>query len=77
MVVKPFTTKVADAKKLIAKKNRKKVHGLVEFHKRFDKHNVLLKNTYDSQKLGQPLYFNVEYSQKKIVQEKIFNSRVL
>ena len=33
---------------------------------------MLLKNTYDSQKLGQPLYFNVEYSQKKIVPEKIF-----
>ena len=72
LVVKPFTTKVADAKKLIAKKNSKNVHGLVEFHKRFDKHNVLLKNTYDNQKLGQPLYFNVEYSQKKIVPEKIF-----
>ena len=72
LVVKPFTTKVADAKKLIAKKNRKNIHGLVEFHKRFDKHNLLLKNTYDSQKLGQPLYFNVEYSQKKIVPEKIF-----
>jgi len=72
LVVKPFTTKVADAKKLIAKKNRKNIHGLVEFHKRFDKHNVLLKNTYDNQKLGQPLYFNVEYSQKKIVPEKIF-----
>ena len=72
LVVKPFTTKVADAKKLIAKKNRKNVHGLVEFHKRFDKHNMLLKNTYDNQKLGQPLYFNVEYSQKKIVPEKIF-----
>lgn len=72
LVVKPFTAKVSDAKKLINKKNLKKVHGLVEFHKRFDKHNVLLKNTYESQKLGQPLYFNVEYSQKRIVPEKIF-----
>ena len=35
LVVKPFTTKVADAKKLITKKNRKNIYGLVEFHKRF------------------------------------------
>ena len=72
LVVKPFTTKVIDAKKLITKTKHKKIHGLVEFHKRFDKHNLLLKNTYESQKLGKPLYFNVEYSQKKIIPEKIF-----
>ena len=45
---------------------------MVEFHKRFDKHNIILKNIYESQKLGKPLYFNVEYSQKKIVPEKVF-----
>ena len=48
----------------------------VEFHKRFDKHNILLKNTYESKKLGQPLYFNIEYSQKKIIPEKIFRKWV-
>lgn len=74
LVVKPFTTKVSDAKKLIIKKTRKNVHGIVEFHKRFDKHNLLLKNTYETQKLGKPLYFNVEYSQKKIIPEKIFSN---
>jgi D-galacturonate reductase len=74
LVVKPFTTKVLDAKKLIIKKARKNIHGIVEFHKRFDKHNLLLKNTYETQKLGKPLYFNVEYSQKKIIPEKIFRN---
>ena len=72
LVVKPFTTKLIEAKRLIEKKNKKNIIGLVEFHKRFDKHNLLLKNTYESQKLGKPLYFNVEYSQKKIIPEKIF-----
>ena len=76
LVVKPFTTKVSEAKKLIAMKKYKNVLGLVEFHKRFDKHNVLLKNSYESQKLGNPLYFNVEYSQKKIIPEKIFKNWV-
>ena len=70
LVVKPFTTKVFDAKKLIAKKVSKNLIGAVEFHKRFDKHNILLKNIYESQKLGDPLYFNVEYSQKKLCQKK-------
>jgi len=74
LVVKPFTTKVLDAKKLIIKKTRKNIHGIVEFHKRFDKHNLLLKNNYETQKLGNPLYFNVEYSQKKIIPEKIFRN---
>ena len=72
LVAKPFTTKLVEAKRLIEKKNKKNIIGLVEFHKRFDKHNLLLKNTYESQKLGKPLYFNVEYSQKKIIPEKIF-----
>ena len=74
LVVKPFTTKLIEAKKLIKKQTIKKLHGLVEFHKRFDNHNLLLKNTYESKKLGDPLYFNVEYSQKKIIPEKIFRS---
>ena len=72
LVVKPFTTKLIDAKKLTLKNKSNKTEGFIEFHKRFDKHNLLLKNTYHSQKLGKPLYFNVEYSQKKIVPEKIF-----
>ena len=72
LVVKPFTTKLTEAKKLIKKQKQKKLIGLVEFHKRFDKHNLLLKNIYESKKLGQPLYFNVEYSQKKVIPEKVF-----
>lgn len=72
LVVKPFTTKLSDAKKLIFKTKKKGIYGLVEFHKRFDKQNMLLKNSFESKKLGEPLYFNVEYSQRKIVPEKIF-----
>ena len=74
LVVKPFTTTTEDAKKLIYKSERKNLYGLVEFHKRFDKHNILLKNIYENNKLGEPLYFNVEYSQKKIIPEKIFKN---
>ena len=74
LVVKQFTTKINEAHKLIAKKNKKKIFGLVEFHKRFDRHNLLLKNAYDSKRLGAPLSFNVEYSQKKIVPEKLFKT---
>ena len=70
LVVKPFTTKFIEAKKLILKKNIKKLYGLVEFHKRFDKHNLILKDSYANHKLGNPLYFNVEYSQKKLYQKK-------
>ena len=72
LVVKPFTTKLSEAKKLIEKQKRRNVFGLVEFHKRFDKHNLLLKNVYQSNKLRKPLYFNVEYSQRKIIPENAF-----
>ena len=72
LVVKPFTTKLIDAKKLTLKNKSNKTEGFIEFHKRFDKHNLLLKDAYEKEKFGKPLYFNVEYSQRKIIPEKIF-----
>ena len=43
---------------------------MVEFHKRFDRHNIILKDLFESGKLGAPLYSVVEYSQKKSIPTK-------
>ena len=48
LIVKPFTTKVKDAKSLIKLSKRKNLYGMVEFHKRWDRHNIMLKDYYES-----------------------------
>ena len=72
LVVKPLTTKLFDAKKLseLAKKNN--LYAAVEFHKRWDKQNLIIKEKFDNKTLGDPLYSIVEYSQRKIIPSKIF-----
>ena len=50
-----------------------KVYGAVEFHKRFDESNLLLRQTLTDGRLGQVSYITVEYSQRRIMRE-IFQS---
>lgn len=52
------------------KKN--KVYCAVEFHKRFDYANLKLKDTVAQGLIGDPLYFLVEYSQRKSVPTRHF-----
>ena len=40
----------------------------------YNLHNLILKDSYVNSKLGDTLYFNVEYSQRKIIPEKIFKN---
>ena len=44
LVVKPLTDNLKDGKKLIDLANRNKLLGLVEFHKRLDEANIIIKN---------------------------------
>jgi len=74
LVVKPLTSKVSEAKELINLCRKHGVYGAVEFHKRFDRHNLKLKEGMQSQKFGEILYFLVEYSQKKHVPAEHFSS---
>ena len=61
-----------EAKKLIALAEKRSLHAAVEFHKRYDKANLMLKDRLQSKKLGDPLYFWVEYSQRKSIPTEIF-----
>ncbi|MBH32209.1 MAG: hypothetical protein CMD90_00990 [Gammaproteobacteria bacterium] len=67
LIVKPFTTSVKDGLELINLAKSKKIYGAVEFHKRFDKQNILLKNHFEEGKIGNLLYSNTEYSQRKSI----------
>ena len=43
------------------------VYGAVEFHKRWDWANLRLKYALEKELLGEPLYFHIEYSQRKVI----------
>jgi len=72
MVVKPFTTTLSDAIALTKKAQGKKIFGAVEFHKRFDEANILLKDALTDNKIGDLLYVLVEYSQKRLIPLEVF-----
>jgi len=67
LVVKPVAPTVKEVRELIALQTRRRVYCAVEFHKRFDCANMKLKDTINQGLIGDPLYFLVEYSQRKSV----------
>jgi predicted dehydrogenase len=76
LVVKPLTPTVSEAKDLISLSNQKNLYGAVEFHKRYDRHNLKLKEAISDGEIGDPLYFLVEYSQRKNIPLKTFSAWV-
>jgi len=76
LVVKPLTPTITEAKDLISLSNQKNLYGAVEFHKRYDRQNLKLKEILSSDEIGDPLYFIVEYSQRKNIPLKTFSTWV-
>ncbi len=76
LVVKPLAPTVKEVVELIELQERRKVYCAVEFHKRLDRSNLKLKDAVESGKIGDPLYFVVEYSQRKSIPEEKFKSWV-
>ena len=76
LVVKPLAPTVKEVIELIELQERFDVYCAVEFHKRFDRSNLKLRDTVVSGKIGDPLYFIVEYSQRKSIPEEKFKSWV-
>ena len=72
LVVKPLTPILSEAKILTKLANKYNVYGAVEFHKRFDKQNILTKNKINNKNFGDILYNTVDYSQRKSIPTKIF-----
>jgi len=73
LVVKPLTLTLNGAKYLINLQKKYNAYGLTEFHKRYDRHNLKIKEAIQNDEIGSPLYFIVEYSQRKIIPTKLFS----
>ncbi|MFA5094758.1 MAG: Gfo/Idh/MocA family oxidoreductase, partial [Candidatus Omnitrophota bacterium] len=72
LVVKPLVPTVKEAKELVDLQRRNGLYGAVELHKRYDAANLKLKEAVLGGAIGDPLYFVVEFSQRKNIPEKIF-----
>ena len=76
LVVKPLTPTVEEARELTELAERKGLYGMVEFHKRWDRHNLMLRDVFRDGRISDPLYCWVEYSQRKSIPEKGFSEWV-
>lgn len=69
LVVKPLTTTSAEADMLHSRAMAKPVYGAVEFHKRWDEANLLLRQAIADGRLGELRHISVEYGQRKTIRE--------
>lgn len=67
LLVKPFTPTFAEGIDLVDKARQSHLYGAVEFHKRWDKSNLILRDKVQSGELGIPLNCWIEYSQRKSI----------
>ena len=67
LVVKPLTPTLQEARELVALAQAHDVYGAVEFHKRWDETNLLLRQTISDGRLGDLRYITVEYSQRRMM----------
>jgi predicted dehydrogenase len=74
LVVKPLTPTVAEGQALISIAEESGIYGAVEFHKRFDEANLLLRQVIRDGRLGDLCYVTVEYSQRRSVPEYAFSA---
>mgnify|MGYP006092198233 FL=1 len=72
LVVKPLTPTYAEGLDLVNLAKKNDLYGAVEFHKRWDKSNIILRDKFKSGVLGTPLNCWVEYSQRKSVPISFF-----
>lgn len=73
MVVKPLTPTVDENRQLIQLAEKHGVYGAVEFHKRFDHANLLLRQKIRDNELGDICHVVVEFSQRRQIRD-IFKS---
>ena len=72
LVVKPLAATTAEVAGLIEAQDDSGLYCAVELHKRLDRSNVRLRDAIASGRVGDPLYFVVEYSQRKSIPSEQF-----
>ncbi|MFH1791845.1 MAG: Gfo/Idh/MocA family oxidoreductase, partial [Candidatus Omnitrophota bacterium] len=76
LVVKPLTPTLKEVNKLLDLQKRHNVYCAVEFHKRYDCANLMLKDRISDGSIGDPLSFIAEFSQRKCIPSKVFSKWV-
>ena len=72
LLVKPLTPTFAEGRDLVNLAHECSLYGAVEFHKRWDRSNIILRDKIQSGALGTPLNCWVEYSQRKSIPLSFF-----
>jgi len=72
LMVKPLAPTTSQAKALARVAAQSGVVCQVEFHKRLDESNLILRDSVRSGRIGEPLYAVIEYSQQKRIPRDIF-----
>jgi predicted dehydrogenase len=72
LLVKPLTPTYAEGLDLVNLAEKNSLYGAVEFHKRWDKSNIMLRDKFQAGDLGAPLNCWVEYSQRRSVPLSFF-----
>ena len=67
LIVKPLTPTLKEGQELLEIANKNKVYCAVEFHKRWDESNLYLKESIQQKRIGELLYFDINYSQRVII----------
>ncbi len=76
LVVKPMTTSKENAIKMIKLSKKNNLLGMVEFHKRYDEANLVIKDRIRNNEIGNLQYAIIEYSQRKTIPIKSFKTWV-
>lgn len=74
LVAKPLTPSLDEARELVALQRQHGVHAMVEFHKRFDAQNRVVKRMLDEGRIGALSHARVAYSQRANVPSELFRS---
>lgn len=72
LVAKPLTPTLAEARDLLALQHRHGVHAMVEFHKRLDPQNRIVKRLIAEDRIGSLSHVNVTYSQRASAPSELF-----
>jgi predicted dehydrogenase len=72
LIVKPLTNCLSDAQDLVRIQQQNGVYGAVEFHKRFDESNRLIRRYIEDNAIGVVKYFVINYSQRLSIPLEVF-----
>lgn len=64
LIVKPLVPTAKEARSLLRLQDANGLYCAVEFHKRFDEQNLVVRKMLQEGRLGRPLYMVVSYSQR-------------